>query len=168
MPTPRTSSQIPFGSTATVTASSSADFLQLVDADFGVLSLDGKIRAIGTVDPYEEAVAILTYLQSIKITAITCSHSIKMDFPNLSAGLHTIAGFLMVPMSTSGDGDFMVFFRKNQLKHVKWAGYVSLTVKDCRTFKILISCTVIHTIKRKTSTYSLEVVSSDGARLFLV
>jgi len=47
-----------------------------------------------------------------------------MDFPSLSAGLHTIAGFLMVPMSTSGDGDFMVFFRKNQLKHVKWAGYV--------------------------------------------
>ncbi|KUJ09902.1 uncharacterized protein LY89DRAFT_760652 [Mollisia scopiformis] len=105
-------------------ATSSADLLKLVDADFALLSIDDEARAIGRLDPYPEAIAIMSYLQSQQFTEIRASQNINADFPGvgLSAGISTIAGFLLIPLNSGGANDFLVFFRKSQLKHVKWAG----------------------------------------------
>jgi light-regulated signal transduction histidine kinase (bacteriophytochrome) len=105
-------------------ASSSADLLQLVDADFAVLSMDDKTQTIGMLDPYQEALAIMSYLQSCRFKTVQSSHNIKADFPGLSysPGLNSIGGLLLVPLSVKEGNHFLVFFRKTQTKQVNWAG----------------------------------------------
>ena len=40
----------------------------------------------------------------------------------------TISGLLLIPLNGGEENDFLVFFRKGQLRHVVWAGYV---LGDC-------------------------------------
>jgi hypothetical protein len=54
-------------------AKSSNELLSLVDADFALLSIDNKIRVIGMVGPYQEALAIMSYLQSCRFNTIRSS-----------------------------------------------------------------------------------------------
>ncbi|PBP21157.1 Histidine kinase osmosensor [Diplocarpon rosae] len=105
-------------------AASSSDLLKLVDAEFAILSVDDDARAIGRLDPYQEAIAITSYLQTCKFTSIRASDNISADFPAIASIRHikTIAGFLLVPLNFGGGNDCIVFFRKGQTKQVKWAG----------------------------------------------
>lgn len=105
-------------------ASSSADLLKLVDADFALLSVDDDAKAIGRLEPYPEAITITSYLQTLKMTEIRSSCNINADFPQLAKAhdIQSIAGLLVVPLNFGGGSDFMVFFRRAQSKQVKWAG----------------------------------------------
>ncbi|KAH7327487.1 putative phytochrome-like histidine kinase PHY2p [Rhexocercosporidium sp. MPI-PUGE-AT-0058] len=102
----------------------STDLLKLVDADFALLSIDNDARAIGRLDPYAEAIAITSYLQTCKFTDIKTSENINADFPMISQRheITSIAGLMLIPLNFGGGNDFLVFFRKGQLKQVKWAG----------------------------------------------
>ncbi|KAF2453783.1 GAF domain-like protein [Lineolata rhizophorae] len=102
---------------------SSEDLLKLFNADFGLLSIRGETKILGEVDQTQEALAMLEYLRMRRITSVTVSQDLIEDFPDLryAPGFHHIAGLLLVPLSVVGD-DFIVFFRKGQLKEVKWAG----------------------------------------------
>lgn len=104
-------------------AASSGDLLRLFDADFGILSIQDEARAIGRIDPYREALAILTYLQSRRFTTIMASQNVNQDFPDLKypPGITNIAGVLVIPLSIGGN-DFLVFFRRGLLNEVRWAG----------------------------------------------
>lgn len=104
-------------------AASSADLLRVFEADFGLLSIQDEARAIGRPDPYQEALVILAYLQARRFTKITSSQNINGDFPDIkyAPGLHTLSGILVIPLSIGGH-DFLVFFRKGQIKEVTWAG----------------------------------------------
>lgn len=66
---------------------------------------------------------MLEYLRLRNITSVVTSQDVKADFPDLryGPGFDVIAGLLLVPLSVGG-GDFIVFFRKGQIKEVKWAG----------------------------------------------
>lgn len=66
---------------------------------------------------------MLEYLRMRSVTNVMTSQDIKDDFPDLRypPGFTEIAGLLLVPLSAGGQ-DFIVFFRKGQLKEVKWAG----------------------------------------------
>jgi light-regulated signal transduction histidine kinase (bacteriophytochrome) len=102
---------------------SSTDLVRAFDADFGLLSIQGEARAIGRLDPYSEALALLAHLEARRFTNIFSSKNIKVDFPSLKypPGINVIAGLLVIPLSTGGT-DFIVFFRKGQLREVRWAG----------------------------------------------
>lgn len=102
---------------------SSADLLSLFEADFGILSIDRETKIIGKVEKTQEALAILEYLRLRKITTITHSTDIRIDFPDLiyGPGFTIIAGLLLVPLSVSGS-DFIVFIRNEQIREVRWAG----------------------------------------------
>ena len=102
---------------------SSEDLLKLFDADFGLLSIRDETKILGNVEQSQEALAMLEYLRMRNVTNVMTSQDIKEDFPDLryAPGFSVIAGLLLVPLSVSGD-DFIVFFRKGQLKEVKWAG----------------------------------------------
>lgn len=104
-------------------AASSTDLLTVFDADFGLLSIQDEARAIGRLDPYREALAVLAHLQACRFTDIKSSQNIAADFPtlNYAPGIKTIAGLLVIPLSIGGT-DFLVFFRKGQLREVRWAG----------------------------------------------
>ncbi|KAF1829516.1 hypothetical protein BDW02DRAFT_145812 [Decorospora gaudefroyi] len=102
---------------------SSDDLLKLFDADFGLLSIRDETKILGTLDSSQEALAMLEYLRMRKIQSVMTSTDIVTDFPDLRypPGFHVVAGMLIVPLSVDGE-DFIVFFRKGQLKEVKWAG----------------------------------------------
>ncbi|KAL1875889.1 hypothetical protein Daus18300_003080 [Diaporthe australafricana] len=102
---------------------SSDDLLKLFDADFGMLSIKGETKFMGKVDKSQEALAMLEYLRVRKFSSVLTTQDIKVDFPDLHypPGFHSIAGLLYVPLSVAGN-DFIVFFRKGQVREVKWAG----------------------------------------------
>lgn len=102
---------------------SSDDLLKLFDADYGLLSIRGETKILGKLEQTQEALVMLEYLRLRGITAVTHSTDIRLDFPDLrySPGLNVIAGLLLVPLSADGE-DFIVFFRKGQVREVKWAG----------------------------------------------
>jgi len=102
---------------------SSDDLLKLFDADYGLLSIRDETKILGKLEQTQEALAILEYLRLRKITSVTNSTDIGIDFPDLRypPGFSVIAGLLLVPLSVTGS-DFIVFFRKGQTREVKWAG----------------------------------------------
>lgn len=102
---------------------SSEDLLQLFDADFGVLAIRDETKIMGKVEHSQEVLAMLEYIRLRRISAVISSHDIRADFPDLRypPGFQIIAGLLLVPLSAEGE-DFIVFFRRSQLKHVRWAG----------------------------------------------
>ena len=102
---------------------SSDDLLKLFDADYGLLSIRDETKILGKLERTQEALAMLEYLRMRKITSVTNSTDIRFDFTDLRypPGFYVIAGLLLVPLSVNG-GDFIVFFRKGQVREVKWAG----------------------------------------------
>ena len=102
---------------------SSDDLLKLFDADSGLLSIRDETKILGRIEQTQEALAMLEYLRLRRLTSVTNSMDIRQDFPDLrySPGISVIAGLMLVPLSVSGS-DFIVFFRKGQLREVKWAG----------------------------------------------
>ena len=102
---------------------SSEDLLKLFDADFGLLSIRDETKILGKVDESQEILAMLEYLRFRAITNVTTSMDIQQDFPDLhyQPGFKYIGGLLLVPLSSKGQ-DFIAFFRKPQMKEVKWAG----------------------------------------------
>jgi light-regulated signal transduction histidine kinase (bacteriophytochrome) len=102
---------------------SSDDLLKLFNADFGLLSIRDETKILGELESSQEALALLEYFRMRSITSVTTSQDVSQDFPDLRypPGFRVIAGMLIVPLSVGGE-DFIVFFRKGQLKEVKWAG----------------------------------------------
>lgn len=102
---------------------SSDDLLKLFDADFGMLSIKGETKIMGKVDHTQEALAMLEYLKMRRLTSVMTTQDVTTDFPDLRypPGFHYIAGLLYVPLSVGGH-DFIVFFRRGQVREVKWAG----------------------------------------------
>ncbi|KAI9717461.1 MAG: Light-sensor Protein kinase [Chrysothrix sp. TS-e1954] len=102
---------------------SSDDLLKLFDADFGLLSIHGETKILGKLEGTQEALAMLEYCRMRTYTSVMTTQDIETDFPDLryEPGFRVIAGLLLVPLTTDG-ADFIVFFRKGQLKEVKWAG----------------------------------------------
>lgn len=102
---------------------SSEDLLKLFNADFGLLSIRDETKILGHLEQSQEALAMLEYLRMRHLTSVTSSQDIVQDFPDLkySPGFQVVAGMLVVPLSAGGN-DFIVFFRKGQLREVKWAG----------------------------------------------
>ncbi|WYZ35649.1 hypothetical protein EsH8_X_000296 [Colletotrichum jinshuiense] len=102
---------------------SSDDLLKLFDADFGMLSIKGETKILGDLEHSQEALVMLEYLRLRELTSVVTSQDIREDFPDLRYPLEftVIAGLLYVPLSVGGN-DFIVFFRKGQIKEVKWAG----------------------------------------------
>ncbi|KAL8725910.1 MAG: hypothetical protein Q9181_006238 [Wetmoreana brouardii] len=102
---------------------SSDDLLQLFDADYGLLSIREETKILGKLGQTQEALALLEYMRLRKLASVMSSVDIRLDFPDLRypPGFSCIAGLLLVPLSVDGS-DFIIFFRKGQLREVKWAG----------------------------------------------
>lgn len=105
-----------------ITASSD-DLIKLFDADFGMLSIRGETKILGKIEQSQEALAMLEYLRLRNFTFVVTTQDIHEDFPDLHypPGFSVIAGLLYVPLSVGGH-DFIVFFRKGQIREVRWAG----------------------------------------------
>ncbi|KAF7956144.1 hypothetical protein EAE96_005064 [Botrytis aclada] len=104
-------------------AASSRDLLQMFEADFGFLAIKDEARTIGRLYAYNESISLLQYIRKKSHTSVFYTQNISADCKDIMvpARFVLISGFLVIPLSLSGS-DFLVFFRKGQLKEVKWAG----------------------------------------------
>ncbi|TGO39319.1 hypothetical protein BHYA_0056g00300 [Botrytis hyacinthi] len=104
-------------------AASSRDLLQMFEADFGFLAIKDEARTIGRLYAYNESISLLQYIRKKSHTSVFYTQNISADCTDIMFPAHfvLISGFLVIPLSLSGS-DFLVFFRKGQLKEVKWAG----------------------------------------------
>ncbi|KAK1834156.1 putative signal transduction histidine-protein kinase [Podospora conica] len=102
---------------------SSDDLLKLFDADFGLLSIREETKMLGKIEQSQEALAMLEYLRLRKFTSVVMTQDVRLEFPDLRypPGFSVIAGLLYVPLSVGGS-DFIVFFRRGQIRDVRWAG----------------------------------------------
>lgn len=102
---------------------SSEDLLKLFDADCGLLAIRDETKVLGRLENSQEALALIEYFRQRKVGSVLTSQDVRVDFPDLRypPGFTTIAGLLLVPLSAAGL-DFIVFFRRPQIREVKWAG----------------------------------------------
>lgn len=97
------------------------DLLQLFAADIALISIEDEAKVMGLVEESNDIVKVLEYLRQkhfVQITHTDCIDEHWSDFPVKSSA---IAGILLIPLSRGGK-DFIAFIRKEQLKHVHWAG----------------------------------------------
>lgn len=108
-------------------SASSDDLLRLFQADFGFLVVKGEARTIGQLSSYPEAVTLLRYVYFRNFSSSYATKSVSQDLTDLhyKPGFDHIAGLLVIPLSQDA-GDFIVFFRKNQIVEVHWAGNPSM------------------------------------------
>jgi light-regulated signal transduction histidine kinase (bacteriophytochrome) len=104
-------------------AASSSDLLEMFKADFGFLAIRDEARTIGRLFAYNECLALLQYVRSKSHKVVFNTQSIATDCPDIlfPARFTSISGMLVIPLALSGS-DFLVFFRRGQLKEVAWAG----------------------------------------------
>lgn len=104
-------------------AASSRDLLQMFEADFGFLAIKDEARTIGRLFAYNESISLLQYIRKKSHTCVFRTQNISADCTDIiyPSRFVLISGFLVIPLALSGS-DFLVFFRKGQLKEVKWAG----------------------------------------------
>ncbi|RAL58831.1 hypothetical protein DID88_009141 [Monilinia fructigena] len=104
-------------------AASSRDLLHMFEADFGFLAIKDEARTIGRLFAYNESISLLQYIRKKSHTSVFCTQNISADCKDIMfpSRFILISGFLVIPLALSGS-DFLVFFRKGQLKEVKWAG----------------------------------------------
>ncbi|QDS70117.1 hypothetical protein FKW77_005303 [Venturia effusa] len=102
---------------------SSSTILRLFAAEYGLLVMDDEARAVGKLGSYQEALVLVQYLRARGVRSILASQKITEDFSDLvyAPGFNNIAGLIAIPLSRTGS-DFLVFFRKEQLMEIHWAG----------------------------------------------
>lgn len=102
---------------------STDDLLELFDADCGILVIGKAAKILGPHFHSHEMLIITEYLRLKKYSVIQASQAIVHDFPDLRLprGLKTIAGLLLIPLSSQGS-DFIAFFRFGKPEQVRWGG----------------------------------------------
>jgi light-regulated signal transduction histidine kinase (bacteriophytochrome) len=107
---------------ACVTASSE-DILRLFNATSGFMVIQGEARSVGRHKAYPEALILLRYVSMKQVDAVVSCQNISIDHPGLryAHNLKSIAGFLLIPLSTANQ-DFLLLFRDHQVREVHWAG----------------------------------------------
>lgn len=104
-------------------SASSDDLLRLFQADFGFLVVKGEARTIGKLSSYSEAVTLLKYVYFRQFPTTYATRNISKDFLDLvfKPTFEQIAGLIAIPLSHNV-GDFIVLFRRTQIREVHWAG----------------------------------------------
>lgn len=106
--------------------SNADDLLSYFDADAGMLVINDGCKLLGKVEHAHAMLAIAEYLRISRFQGIRTSSCIEVDHPDLilpgSADSGSISGLLYVPLTARAGQDFLVFFRKGQLREVRWAG----------------------------------------------
>jgi chemotaxis family two-component system sensor kinase Cph1 len=95
--------------------------LQPVDASGAVLFYDGDIMTAGDVPSTPELRALHTWAKAQLGDGLLSCNSIARAQPTLNTLTALASGVLAVPLSSTG-ADMLVWFRKEQLQTITWAG----------------------------------------------
>ncbi len=103
--------------------------LQPLGATGAALYFEGEILTSGDVPSTPQLRGLLHAMVDRCADGIYCSASIERDFPSLAPSSPTASGILAIELSTSRP-DFLVWFRREQLSEITWAGDPNKAVID--------------------------------------
>lgn len=95
--------------------------LQPVGATGAALLFDGEVQTTGDVPSTPDLRALFAFLDTQQVTPVFACSSIKKAAPALAALTPVAAGVLAVRLG-AGRGEYLVWFRKEQLQDVTWGG----------------------------------------------
>lgn len=100
----------------------------LVPADGAIVRLSGK-SALSGLTPSEPQMQKLVEALNMRAAGLAfITDSFALDHPELGALVPTVAGALVVPIG--GDGDFVAWFRAEQVEAVSWLGDQSASNRE--------------------------------------
>ncbi|MGD1877760.1 MAG: HWE histidine kinase domain-containing protein [Kiloniellaceae bacterium] len=97
------------------------EFASVVDAHGVGVALEGEVHLEGTTPTTDEFAQIVKFLNRSSANAIFTSHELSSVMPEAADFVQRAAGILAIPISRS-PRDYIVFFRKEVIKTVDWAG----------------------------------------------
>ncbi|MGR3759805.1 HWE histidine kinase domain-containing protein [Roseobacteraceae bacterium NS-SX3] len=97
------------------------EFAEFVSADGFGLVLDGAVHLEGSAPTQEEFGQIVKFLNRASANSVFSSHKLASAMPEAEHFAAQAAGLLAVPVSRS-PRDYIVFFRREVVKSVFWAG----------------------------------------------
>ena len=86
-----------------------------------MIAIEDEAKVMGMVEDSNEIVTLVDYLRMKQFLDLTHTDCISEQWPDFPIQSSAIAGILHIPLSRGGK-DFITFIRKEQLKHVNWAG----------------------------------------------
>ncbi|WP_411194482.1 HWE histidine kinase domain-containing protein [Rhodopseudomonas sp. BAL398] len=97
------------------------DIADLLLCDGIGLCIDGRATLKGLTPTTEQFLGLVKHLSAAEIAEVYSSYAIAADYPEAEAFGDRAAGMLVVPLSRA-PGDYLIFFRKETLRGVNWAG----------------------------------------------
>jgi len=95
--------------------------LELVPADGAGVFLDGVISLTGLTPSPEEFGAIIPLLNNKHVKDVFTTESLQTLIPAAASYADKAAGMIAIPLSRA-QGDYVVLFRAEQMRAVRWAG----------------------------------------------
>jgi two-component system, chemotaxis family, sensor kinase Cph1 len=106
------------------------EILALVQADGFAIYSEGGYRSVGEVSVSERAIDFLVkHCLNDRTNFIFTSDQVRQDFPLIKDELKEVAGVALVKLGHSVD-DVLIWFRKEIVKEVKWAGAKNDLIAD--------------------------------------
>jgi light-regulated signal transduction histidine kinase (bacteriophytochrome)/CheY-like chemotaxis protein len=97
------------------------DFSRLLPADGVGLFMSGTWAAEGSAPPKQTIASLASFLSEVTGGRVWASHELSAVLPEAAAYADRAAGILAIPLSQV-PGDYLLFFRKEQVQTVEWAG----------------------------------------------
>lgn len=97
------------------------DFSLLLPADGVGLFMSGTWAADGSAPPKQTIASLASFLSEVTGGRVWASHELSAVLPEAAAYADRAAGILAIPLSQV-PGDYLLFFRKEQVQTVEWAG----------------------------------------------
>lgn len=98
-----------------------ADFQQLIESDGVGLWMNGQWSSIGSAPALADVEPLMHFLTTVSEGQIWATHNLSSVFPPAEAYYEAVSGVLAVPFSQI-PRDYLVFFRKERLQTLNWAG----------------------------------------------
>jgi light-regulated signal transduction histidine kinase (bacteriophytochrome) len=95
--------------------------LQPVNATGAALLFDGQIHIAGEVPATDELRDLAAWLDAQPRAPIVATDSLGLDVPRFAVIKHLASGLLAAPVS-AGRGEYLIWFRPEQVRTVTWGG----------------------------------------------
>lgn len=94
---------------------------QLIQADGFTGFVDGRLFFSGTTPNERQTLDLLQFLNRAAVSRVYATHALSSVFPEAAAYADVASGVLAVPISRK-PRDFVVFYRRELVKSITWAG----------------------------------------------
>lgn len=93
----------------------------LVASDGMAIYSDGRYAARGSAPTQEEFIGLIRFLNTAPVGEVFSTHALAEAYPPAEDYLDRVAGLMSVPISRT-PRDYIVFFRREVARSIRWAG----------------------------------------------